>query len=155
VKRALSMMEALGIEGELIEHEVSGRTSEGASEALGVPLSRILKSLVFVERGRFVFVIISGDRRVSLKKLRSVSGLKRPRLARRDEILSLLGYEPGGIPPFAFYGILPCYIDRILTSLEWVVGSAGSEYVGVKLNPRDLVRIGCEPHEISERVDGP
>jgi len=77
--------------------------------------------------------------------LRSASGLKRPRLARHDEILSVLGYELGSISSFAFHGIMPCYIDRALISLDWVVGSAGSEYICVRLSPRDLVRIGCEP----------
>lgn len=150
VKRAISLMKELGIEGDVIRHEASGRSSMRAAEALGVPLNKVLKSLIFTEKGKYVFVITTGDRRVDLRKLRSVSGLKRPRLAKPDEISSILGYEPGGVPPFAFYGIMPCYVEEAVLSLGWVIGSAGSEYAGVRIDPADLVRIGCKPCDISD-----
>ncbi len=152
VKKAMLLMKELGIEGEVIEHQSSGKSSIEASEALGVPLNRILKSLVFTEKGRYIFVITTGDRRVSMKKLRSFSGMKRPRLATPEEVSSILGYEPGGVPPFAFHGIMPCYIEKAILVLDWVIGSAGSEYAGIKLEPHDLVKIGCKSYDLSERV---
>ncbi len=150
VKKAMLLMKELGIEGDVIKHQSSGKSSIEASEALGVPLSRILKSLVFTEKGEYIFVITTGDRRVSVKKLRLFSGMKRPRMATPEEIFSILGYEPGGVPPFAFYGIMPCYIEKAVLMLDWVIGSAGSEYAGIKLKPYDLVKIGCRPHDLSE-----
>ncbi len=150
VEKTMILMRELGIEGEIIRHEVSGKSSVQASEALGIPLNRILKSLVFTEKGKYVFVVTTGDRRVDLKKLRLVSGLKRPRMASQGEVSSILGYEFGGVPPFAFHGVMPCYMEEGMLSLDWVIGSAGSEYAGVKLKPTDLVRIGCKPCDLSK-----
>ncbi len=150
VDKVASLMRELDIEGDIIHHEISGRSSLEAAKALDVPLERILKALIFKEGDRYVFVITSGDKKVDLKKLRLISGLERPRLARHEEILSLTGYRPGSIPPFAFYGIMPCYIEKSLLELDWAIGSAGSEYVGIKLRPYDLVRIGCKPYDLSK-----
>ena len=150
IERTLELMRELGVEGEILRHEgASGRTSSGAAEALGVPISRVLKTLIFTSKGKFVAVITRGDRRVNVKALQKVSGLKKPRLARPDEVEALTGFSPGGVPPFAPLGRVPCYVDESVLELDWVIGAAGSEYAGVKFDPSVLVKMGCSPAKLS------
>lgn len=146
IERTLELMRELGVEGEILRHEgASGKTSGGAAEALGVSISRVLKTLIFTSKGKYVAVITRGDKRVDVKALQKVSGLKKPRLASADEVEALTGFKPGGVPPFAPVGKVPCYVDSAVLELDWVVGAAGTEYAGVKFNPQDLVRIGFKP----------
>ena len=150
IESTLKLMRELGVEGEILRHEkVSGRTSSGAAEALGVPISRVLKTLIFTSKGKYVAVITRGDKRVDTKALQKVSGLKKPRLARPDEVKALTGFSPGGVPPFAPIGKVPCFIDKSVLELDWVVGAAGSEYAGVKFDPSVLLGLSCTPAELS------
>ncbi|RLG39600.1 MAG: hypothetical protein DRO05_08435, partial [Thermoproteota archaeon] len=59
------MMEELGFKGEIILHKESGRTSEDAARALGVPVRRIIKSLLFRSKdGSYVGAIVLGTSKV-------------------------------------------------------------------------------------------
>ncbi len=137
-------MRELGVRGEVIPHEgSSGRTSEGAAEALGVPLERIVKTLIFTSEGRFVAVVARGDRRVNVDALRRVAGFRRrPRLASAGEVEELTGFSPGGLPPFAPTGRMPCYVSASVLEMDWVIGAAGTEFAGVKFDPRELLGLG-------------
>ncbi len=146
IERTLRLMSELGVDGEIVRHEgESGRTSEGAASALGVPLDRVIKTLIFTAKGRYVAVVTRGDKRVDIRVLREMTGLKKPRLASPEEVESLTGFWPGGVPPFAPVGKMPCLIDESVLERDWVVGAAGSEYAGVRFDPRVLVRLGFRP----------
>ncbi len=79
------MMGELGFKGEIIPHKDSGRTSQDAAKALGVPIKRIIKSLLFRSKdGKFVGAILLGTSKVDVRKLEKLSGLKKLRLAREE-----------------------------------------------------------------------
>ncbi len=146
IRRTLELLSRLGVQGEIIRHEEeSGRTSESAALALGVPLDRVIKTLVFTAKGRYVAVVTRGDRRVNVKALRRLTGLKKPRLASPEEVEAVTGFKPGGVPPFAPAGRIPCLVDESVLELDWVVGAAGSEYAGVRFDPKILLAIGFRP----------
>ncbi|MDK2464690.1 MAG: YbaK/EbsC family protein [Candidatus Korarchaeota archaeon] len=154
IRRTLELMSRLGIDGEILRHEeVSGRTSEGAAEALGVPLERVVKTLIFTAGGRFAAVVTLGDRRVDVKALRDLVGLKKPRLATPEEVERLLGFSPGGIPPFAPAGLMPCLVEQAALELDWVVGAAGSEFAGVRFDPKGLLSLGFKPAKVSRSCE--
>ncbi len=135
-------------------HHAKGETTKKASEALGVGASEILKCLLFKgQTGGFAGVIVTGDKRVSLKKLREITG-KNFRLASAQDVLLQTGYKIGGIPPFAFsLSGISTYVDFGVTQRQWVYASAGSELTGIKFSPNSLRKVGYNIVDVSEVIE--
>ncbi len=126
------------ITAEFIEHHDSdGLTSEGAAAAVNVPLNHIIKVLCFVDgKGNRCFVIIQGSKKVDDKK---IPGLKKPRMANAAELKEWFGFEPGCIAPINLPENIPKFIDAGIRDLQFVVGSAGSRFVGLKISPEYII----------------
>ncbi len=150
LEKALALMRKFNIKGEIIHHKRSGRTTEDASKALGLPPEYILKSLLLVSRkGERLAVILTGEKRVNIKKLEKLTGLKKLRLARPDEVEAFTGFKIGGVPPFAFHGKCRVIVDRGVVEKEFIVGACGDEYHGVKLDPKIFEKLGYEIADIA------
>ncbi|MFX1534385.1 MAG: aminoacyl-tRNA deacylase [Promethearchaeota archaeon] len=128
---------------EIIDHgEINGTNSEDIAKALQIPLNHIIKVLLWKLRGgKFVLTVLSGDQRLDKTILKKYTQKKVDRLANKEEIIQITGYEAGGIPPVLLIPNVPCFVDKHLMELEWVVGSAGSPYYGLKLDPSDISRL--------------
>ena len=123
---------------EFIEHSgVDGTTSEQAAIAHGVPIERIIKTLVFTDKsGKAAIVIIQGNKRVDTKK---IPGLKHPDLVNAETLKKLIDGKIGGVAPLALPENLPKYVDRGVMALDEVYGSGGSPFTGIKFNPEILL----------------
>jgi len=73
------------------------RTVDNAARVLGVGRDVIVKTLVVTCRDAILAVIMPGDRRLDIPKLRGIA--RDCRLARPDEVVVLTGYPVGGVPP--------------------------------------------------------
>ncbi len=141
VDQVKQFIEENNLEAEIIEHEESGLTSEQAAEATGVDIEQIIKTLLFMDKKhRPVIVICQGHKRVDMDKVIKFVELKKPRLARPEEIKQLLGTEPGGTPPICLPEDIPVLMDKGVTKQKFVVGSAGTKFTGLKLKPYDIVK---------------
>mgnify|MGYP000023416756 CR=1 FL=1 len=150
-KKALTLMKKLNIKGEIISHETSGRTTMEAAKALGVPPRNILKSLLLISKKKeYLAVIITGDKRVNIRKLKQITGFKKLRLAKPSEVEDFTGFKIGGVPPFAFHGKCRIIVDREVLEREYVIGACGDEYHGVKLDPEIFKKLGYEIADITE-----
>jgi len=128
------------IKATIIEHERSGLTSEDAAKATGVSIENIIKTLLFMDKKKQPAVVIClGNDRVDSKKL-SAFGLKKPRLAKPEELKQILETKPGETPPIYLPKDIPKFIDKEVMKREIVLGSAGSEFVGIKISPKDIVK---------------
>lgn len=99
VKRALA---AWGLDPNLVrELPADTSTAEAAARAVDAPLGSIVKSLVFLADGAPLLVLVSGDQRADVHRLRAALGLskKRLRIAQPAEVLDRTGFEVGGVPP--------------------------------------------------------
>jgi len=142
VSRVRELMKAHMIEGEVIVHrDRSGRTTEAVEELLGIPRTHILKVIVFKSGDEYVAAIITGDMLVDVKRLERLSGISDLRLAQREEVELLTGFSPGGIPPFLSEAQLVVFVDEEVMERGFVVGSAGSEYVGVRFSPSEFLKL--------------
>lgn len=125
-----------GIEAEFIEHaDVDATTSAGAATANAENLSRIIKVLCFVDKRSKCFAIVQGHKRVNSKNL----GLDKPRLARAEELKEWFDAEPGGVPPIGLPAEIPKIVDEDILQQPYVIGSGGSKFVGLKLNPKTIL----------------
>jgi len=152
VENTRGLIERERLEAELVEHEEWGKDSRVVSEALNVPVENVLKVLVCFSRRGPLLAVLTGDRRLDLDKL-SKAARENVRLGRAREV-EALGFLLGGVPVVG--SGIRTIVDRKVLQQRYVVGSAGSPYVGVKLKPEDLVRINrATVTELSDqRLDG-
>ncbi|OYT30396.1 MAG: EbsC protein [Thermofilum sp. ex4484_82] len=151
LENAIRLMEKLNIEGEIISHSQSGKTTREASKALNIDPGFILKSLLLVsKKKKHVAVIITGDKRVDFKKVEKITGFKKLRLATPSEVEAVTGFKVGGVPPFAFHDKCPVIVDEEVMKKNFVIGACGDEFHGIKLNPEVFIKLGYRIADIVE-----
>jgi Cys-tRNA(Pro)/Cys-tRNA(Cys) deacylase len=116
------------------------RSAEESAAFQGVPVNRLLKSLV-VRRGEgdYVFVLVPGDRQIDWRKLRAHLGVSRLSLPDRDEARRVTGYEPGAITPFGSATALPVIVDSSAAGEGTVTVGGGAHGVNIHVDGLELV----------------
>jgi prolyl-tRNA editing enzyme YbaK/EbsC (Cys-tRNA(Pro) deacylase) len=144
-RRVRDALRAAGLEIGIVATGVSARTADEAAEAVGAPVGAIVKSLVFLEHGAPVLLLVSGSNRVAAKAL----GLQR---ADADAVRAATGYAIGGIPPLGHATPIAVRCDRDLLGYDVVWAAAGTPHHVFPIAPADLVRVtGAEVGELAER----
>jgi Cys-tRNA(Pro) deacylase len=138
-----------GLDYEIVEY---GRVNsvEEAAQARGVPVARVIKTIV-VRRGEsdFLMVLVPGDRVIDWAKLRSVLGVSRLSLASADEALAATGYTPGTITPFGSTMALPVIADASMNGLASIGG--GAHGVAINVDAGALVsHLGSEVADVTK-----
>lgn len=121
------------------EHREKG--AEFAASALGLPLERFAKTLVVQAGDEAVFVLMPGDRELSLKKLARAAAAKHAEMADPRVAERLTGYLVGGISPFGSRRALPVFIERSLLEHEAIAINGGQRGVILELAASDVVRL--------------
>ncbi len=86
--------------------------------------------------------MLAGDCELSLKRLASLLGEKKLRMATRKEAETLTGLQVGGISALALrHKRFPIYLDWAATALDTLLVSAGQRGVNLRLKVEDLVRV--------------
>lgn len=137
VENTKSLIREHNLDAEIIEHDWWGKDSIKVSEALRVPLKNVIKGLVCFYDNSPVLAVICGDDRLDLEK---VSRILRAnvRLGRAKD-LKAIGFKIGGVP--AIGSGLKTIVDKKVLERGFIVGSAGSPYVGIKMKSSDLVKM--------------
>jgi Cys-tRNA(Pro)/Cys-tRNA(Cys) deacylase len=129
-----------GISFESLEYDFREKGSEYAAEALGAPLDPMLKSLVVrLPDNRFVFVLMSASRDISLKELARFIGVKEAQMASERDAQRLTGYLVGGMSPFGARNQLPVYVDRGILEHGEIYINGGRRGLILKLRTSDLI----------------
>jgi len=149
VEKTEELIRKAGVDASIIWHREWGRETVSIAKVLGVDVSQIIKCLIFLDPGgRPVMAIVRGDSRVDVSKLCVAAGASELRLAKAKEVEDLTGHPIGGVPPIGL-GVRT-FVDRLVLEREWVYGSAGSPYAGLRIRSADLVRLsGAVVSEIS------
>jgi len=124
------------IDAEVVVLNESTRTSQMAADALGCDVAQIAKSIVFVNEGAVV-VVISGDRRVDIKKLSGLLGHK-VSMANADLVRRYTDYIIGGVPPFPHVEGVKVSPDRSLMRFKDVWTAAGTPNSVMKIDVETL-----------------
>ncbi len=126
---------------EFLEKKSTRHASE-ASQAVGVPLSEIIKTLVFTDQdSRPLLAVVRGDCNVSRHKLERCSNSKSVRLASDDAAEAATGYPTGGIPPVGHKKKLRTFADRKVLDREYAWCGGGARSKLVRLRTEDIVRL--------------
>ena len=143
ISHTKTLMEKLDIKAEILSHpHMDGTHSEDVMKALDIPLNSIIKCLILKsKRGNLVSAIILGNQKLDFKKLEEISGEKKFSLASPEVVKEVTSFDVGGVPPIAVFGLMPIFIDSKVMDQEFVVGSAGTKFHGLKLSPKELLKI--------------
>lgn len=129
------------IDFEFIEKKSTHHASE-ASQATDIPLSKIIKTLVFVDQDlKPLVAIVRADCTVSRHKLESCSGSRFVRIALNDLAERVTGYPTGGIPPVGHKKKLPVYFDSQVLKNEYIWCGGGSRTKLIRLKVSDVIRL--------------
>lgn len=152
IEKTKMIMSKLGIKGEIIEHpDINGTHSEFIAEKLDLPLENIIKCLILKsKKGNLLSVIILGNQRVDLKKLEKISQMKKFTLASENLVKESTGYPIGGVPPIAVINKMPVIVDKAVIKKEFVLGSAGTPYHGLKIDPKIFTKFNLIFADIHE-----
>jgi Cys-tRNA(Pro) deacylase len=116
-------------------------TAELAAQALGVPVARIVKSLVCIADGQPLLIMAAGNRTIDLDRLSRMLGYRTIRMATAREVKDLTGFPVGGVPPLGHATPLPAYFDKRLLDHQTVYAAAGTRHRVFAIAPERLREI--------------
>ncbi|MBQ5431368.1 MAG: YbaK/EbsC family protein [Lachnospiraceae bacterium] len=121
----------------LSEHAETIDTVEHAAQQIGCRESEIAKTLSFLVDEKPVVVVMAGDGRVNSSKFKAQFHTK-PHMVPRDEVEDLVGFQPGGVCPFAVEDSIPIWLDISMKRFAYVHPAGGNEFTSVKVTPEEL-----------------
>jgi Ala-tRNA(Pro) deacylase len=134
------LLDSRGVDYAVLRH-APVLTSAEAAQVRGTPLSSGAKALICSADGRFVLLVLPGDRRLDSKGVRKALALKSLRFATRDEVTALTGLTPGAIPPFGQLFGLPTWCDVGLSEEPTINFNAGDHAISVSLRTADYLAV--------------
>lgn len=111
-----------------------------ASQALGIPPSRVFKTLIAEVDGNLVAGVVPVDGQLDLKALAAAAGGKKASMAAVAAAERATGYVAGGISPVGQRRRLPVVLDASAMSFSTVFCSGGRRGLEIELAPADLAR---------------
>jgi Cys-tRNA(Pro)/Cys-tRNA(Cys) deacylase len=111
-----------------------------ASEALGVPADRVLKTLVASADGTLAVGVVPVSAQLDLKALAAALGSKKATMADAAVAERATGYVVGGISPIGQRRRLPVVVDPTALEFQTVYCSGGRRGLELELAPADLIR---------------
>lgn len=112
-------------------------TSEEAAKIRGTPLESGAKALVLRSEGKFLMVVIAGDKKMDLKKVKKVISSDRLTLATPEEVLRVTHCVIGSIPPFGNLFSIPVYLDKSLLRNVIINFNAGKHGTSIAMSIED------------------
>jgi len=133
-----------GLAAKLIAADASMPTVPLAAAALGVPESKVVKTIVFEGKrvtGSTAIAIVTGDTRVDRGRVAALLGLPTLKLAAAETVVRVTGFEIGGVPPVGHVSRVPVVVDRTVIDHDLVYGGGGDEGHMLEITPSDIVRL--------------
>jgi len=140
----MKALDDAGVEHEVVDHEPVYTNPEMA-ERLGVDVSQTVKNLVLVTtEGRYVQVVLPGDKRFDAKKVARAAGAKKVSFAKPDKVEAMVGCKVGCVPPFGHRRPIPVFMDKELLDKGDVYFNPGVHSKSVRIDAARL-RDLCKP----------
>jgi Ala-tRNA(Pro) deacylase len=112
-------------------------TSEEAAKIRGTPIESGAKALVLRSEGKFLMVVIAGDKKMDLKKVKQAINSRRLSLATPEEVLQATHCVIGSIPPFGNLFNIPVYLDKSLLRSPIINFNAGRHDTSIAMPVND------------------
>lgn len=139
-----NFLQEQGVAHEMLHLPASSRTAQAAASLLGVPVARVVKSLVFLAAGEPRMVLVPGDSMVDTRALCAALGGAPVELADARTVYQLTGFRVGAVPPCAVASDLPVVADPGVFAGDVVYCGGGTTMTMLKIRSADL-RLLLEP----------
>jgi prolyl-tRNA editing enzyme YbaK/EbsC (Cys-tRNA(Pro) deacylase) len=140
--RLAAFVAGAGIDAEVLFPDGPTATVAEAAATLNVPPTRIVKSLLFASQGGdYLLVVACGEAKIDRKRLATLAGLPKLKLASPATVLAVTGCAVGGMPPVGHGETLPVIVDRAVLAEPMVYGGGGRIDAVLRILPDDIVRL--------------
>ncbi len=127
---------------EILNLDVSTKTSQEAADAVNCDIKQIAKSIIFFERtkNKLVQIFVSGPNRVNLETFQNQTNLSIEK-ADADYVRENTGFAIGGVAPLGHKNNPLYFMDSTLVEFDEVWCAAGTPSSLFKLKIEDLLRV--------------
>ncbi len=141
IEKVREYFKEFGIEGRIMEFDVSSATVELAAEAVGTEPARICKTLSFLKpEGGCILVQTAGDSKVNNGKFKRRFGFK-PKMLTAEEVLEYTGHAIGGVCAFGIENSqVEVYADVSMQRFETVFPACGSSNSAIEFTCDELMQ---------------
>ena len=136
--KSVEYLKSKNIEFEKIHLDEISKTAQDIGRIYGCPLHQVLKTLIFVGETEPVIVVLPGDKRVNMDKLKEITKQKNFRMAKPNEVEEITGYTIGGVSPFGIEKNVKKIIDESVFKIETVNIGGGKAKIGIELKSEEL-----------------
>ena len=121
--------------------ENSARTANEAAASLNCEVGAIVKSLIFKTENSFILCLVSGDKKVSLNKIKKFLKVKDVSMADAEDVKKITGFTIGGVSPIGHLNKIDVYIDKSLERFSNLFAAAGHPNFIFKIDFLNLQKI--------------
>jgi len=125
----------------IVELDNSARTAKEAAMSLNCEVGAIVKSLLFKIEDKFILLLVAGDKRCSLNKLKKLTGKKNISMANPEEVKIQTGFTIGGVSPVGHLNTIKIFIDNSLKRFNYLYAAAGHPNCIFKIDFINLKKI--------------
>lgn len=138
--KAKEYLKKFGLDGKIMEFEVSSATVAEAAKAIGCSAGEIAKTISFIAGEKTILIVTAGDNKIDNNKYKKEFGTKAKMIAFED-VERLIGHSVGGVCPFGVNDGVEIYLDCSLKRFEFVYPACGSSNSAIKLCISELARV--------------
>ena len=121
--------------------ENSARTANEAAASLNCEVGALVKSLIFKTENSFILCLVSGDKKVSLNKIKKFLKVKDVSMADAEDVKKITGFTIGGVSPIGHLNKIDVYIDKSLERFSNLFAAAGHPNCIFKIDFLNLQKI--------------
>ena len=139
--KVIDTIKQKGIEIDILNLDVSTKTSQEAADAVGCDIEQIAKSIVFFEsiQNKLVQIFVSGPNKVNLESFQNQTNLRIEK-ADAEYVRESTGFAIGGVAPLGHKNRPLYFIDETLIDFHEVWCAAGTPSSLFKLKTEDLLK---------------
>lgn len=143
--RVQRAVEASGATVKIHDHsalETEIKSPADFSEAIGLPLSRVSKSLFLRKKeGGYVVAVLGMTERVDFKKLAGLVDSKHVEVATAEELQTTLDYPRNGVSPIGVPLTVKVVMESTLLEFPTIAVGGGSTGIEIEIAPNDVLSI--------------
>lgn len=141
VNTIVEFIKSKNINAEILRFKGKVISADMASKVSGFPKDKIIKTLIVIADGKPYAIMLSGDKMLNYSKLRKLLKCKKVRLAKREEVVKITGFDIGEVSPLSqSLEHIPKVADSNILSKDIVLIGSGSHYALIKIKTKELIR---------------
>lgn len=115
---------------------------EEAAQKLNISFDRLFKTLVVAgEDGTFMTALVPVSKQLDLKALAKAFGIKKAKMAEKQDVERVTGYVLGGVSPLGQKKKPVTVMDISAEIFDTIFVSAGRRGLQIEISPKDLARL--------------